>query len=329
MKNLIFLIVLIPSCLLGDELNPDSIKSHCEAFGGKWKANKCIDRLEFQQKAIRSRSGANRKQWCEARGGKYINHQNYIPLPTGGRCVDVKFEQGVTRLENPQLEKFQVHQDVIRECITSGLIQNNKCDVMATNEEHWYNYTEDSEYYMAPLVGAIGEIVRFANKAFYNYKGEKEEEILVSELKDYMKDGLSSCQKACVVKCATSQVLNYSSSNKTKLKGVADLYDERIGECTEFQSVANDLGRKLGVDVRSMSGPGHAYNAFKIDGLWYYGEPQSKDCSFYHSTHTADEYQTVFGLTPEQLNSKREISKGTIVDDSPRQSGKGTTVRIE
>lgn len=93
---------------------------------------------------------------------------------------------------------------------------------------------------------------------------------------------LSSCQKACVVKCITA---NYLTWTETKNPGPAtgspcQVANSGKGECWAFASLADDLNDHLGLKSQSVANVGHAYNKIKFGNKWYYSEPQDSSCRF-------------------------------------------------
>ena len=100
-------------------------------------------------------------------------------------------------------------------------------------------------------------------------------------LKDTSKN-LNDCQKSCLVKCATSNILNYHHYEKTKQGAVYDVYEDGVGVCTEYQKVGWDLAKALGLKMKYAFGYGHAFLKFKINGKWIFGDPQDPDCNFFY-----------------------------------------------
>jgi hypothetical protein len=92
---------------------------------------------------------------------------------------------------------------------------------------------------------------------------------------------MNDCQMSCLIKCASSAILDWEQNAHTKWGPTDNSYTGNTGVCTEFARVAGDLGTTFGVNVRTAFGPGHAFNSFEINGRWYYGEPQNGNCRFF------------------------------------------------
>ena len=283
------------------EVNPSKVKEHCEAFHGQWNENtkKCVDRLEYQQEPISN----DAKQWCETRGGSFIKTRR------GMRCRGTDSKQGLKRFPSFQARKYKVHEDVERSCLRTKKILNAKCTVSATDDMSiGYDYTNKSNHAVNILEQMISNSIRKYNQIHYNYKGEVERKLLVSTLRNFVStNNLNSCQKACLLKCAASNVLKYSLGKETKYGGIADIYDKRVGDFTEYRSIANHLGKELDIPIFGMSGPGHAFNYFKIDGSWYYGDPQHSDCKFFHTKSTLSKYQRFFSKEGNEYDGSRTL----------------------
>ena len=101
---------------------------------------------------------------------------------------------------------------------------------------------------------------------------------------------LNDCQKSCLVKCLTNQILREHRFNlRTKFGNTPWAYLDGTGECTEFSRVADELNHVVGVSSRTSSGAGtstsapfHAFNKVKIDGEWFFSEPQNENCHFFY-----------------------------------------------
>ncbi|HAZ11383.1 MAG: hypothetical protein A2X86_20110 [Bdellovibrionales bacterium GWA2_49_15] len=93
---------------------------------------------------------------------------------------------------------------------------------------------------------------------------------------------LNGCQKACLVKCAASHVLGYQANHlPTKFGATVRVYEDGVGECTEYQKVTWDLGAALAVPVSYAHGHGHEFNSYQINGEIVYGDSQSDSCTFF------------------------------------------------
>jgi hypothetical protein len=101
---------------------------------------------------------------------------------------------------------------------------------------------------------------------------------LRSEAKKY---SMNSFEKASLVTCAVFSLVNYKPNISTKLGSIYDIYEEGEGICTEMTAIALDLGRALGLKVRSMvSNQDHNWPEYKITGTWYVMDPTSNSYEF-------------------------------------------------
>ncbi len=93
---------------------------------------------------------------------------------------------------------------------------------------------------------------------------------------------LSSCQKACVVKCVTANYITYEHSNKTGINqdSACQAANSGKGVCRAFSNLADNLMDGLGLKSNSISSNGHAYNKVQFNNKWYYSEPQDPECRF-------------------------------------------------
>lgn len=93
---------------------------------------------------------------------------------------------------------------------------------------------------------------------------------------------LSSCQKACVVKCVTANYITYEHSNKTGINqdSACQAANSGKGVCRAFSNLADNLMDGLGLKSNSVSSNGHAYNKVQFNNKWYYSEPQDSECRF-------------------------------------------------
>lgn len=296
---LAFIHLFFISHSFGLDLSPDLNEDHCNSFSGEWVKGKCIDRLEFQQKMISGRE--NIIQWCHARGG------NYSKSRRGSKCLNEKSTQGLRKYPVRISAKYQVYRDVMKSCLFLQDMPHQKCEVLKANENSSnYDYTNNPSVFGSTVVALVSSVIQSANEIRSTTVGKKERDYLMSSLKDWVyKYKFNSCQKACLVKCASSKVLEYSTEDETKVLSINDIYNKRRGECTEFMRVAIDIGDVLGVPIKIAVGAGHAFNSFKIDGQWYYGEPQDHKCEFYHSLITQSKYEDVMGDSEKKYDGER------------------------
>ena len=94
---------------------------------------------------------------------------------------------------------------------------------------------------------------------------------------------LSACQKACVVKCITSNYIVYQHSNEGGINqdSACQAANSGRGICRAFANLADYLMDDLGLQSQSRAMPGHAYNKIRLNNRWYYGEPQDSECRFF------------------------------------------------
>lgn len=108
----------------------------------------------------------------------------------------------------------------------------------------------------------------------------------LAELRKYThklvkKKPLSNCQKACVVKCVTSNYLKYDSQEHGATKmSACQAANKGKGDCKAFSNLADHLLDSLGVPSRSVASATHAFNKVKLNGKWFIMEPQQSDCRF-------------------------------------------------
>ncbi len=84
------------------------------------------------------------------------------------------------------------------------------------------------------------------------------------------------------MKCASSKILDFGHGFSS-WASVKSIYEEGKGVCTEFNRVFDDLAGKLGIPSRTKYSHAHAYNKVKIDGEWYYTDPQDSSCTFFYA----------------------------------------------
>lgn len=107
---------------------------------------------------------------------------------------------------------------------------------------------------------------------------------IISLLDNYFNEAkVTSCQKACIIKCASANILEYQLNENTRYEHAKKVYEEEEGVCTEFSVVFDDLAAQFDLPSKRIANVEmrHAYNKVKIDGEWVYLEPQSPSCDFY------------------------------------------------
>ncbi|EPZ51127.1 transglutaminase-like protein [Bacteriovorax sp. BAL6_X] len=179
-------------------------------------------------------------------------------------------------------------------CIESIDWSNKKCS-LAFDQQYNLDSVESAfstffNFVEGPLIDAIAYADILVEEAMTwedsprrieREKGKKLKSKVLKSIKSADK-GLSSCQKACLVKCVTSNYLEYSA-NFSKFINTDDIFNNAKGVCTEFSDLAEYLGDELGIEVRVATAitKKHAYNQIKIDDRWFSFEPQSERCEFY------------------------------------------------
>jgi len=313
------------------ELMPETNQSHCEAFGGtwfqpclrlhpslpayagglgglpppgcaEWGNYRCVDRLEYQQKAVQSSNDKfGTEQFCKNRGGEWIRKNR------GYLCDRPASKQGLQRHQLPTalLADQSAYQSVLAACINQPDINKKTCRVSSSSKTNsWFAYTEatskvGSAYWTAifSVTGTLASL--FGGSSNYGRR-------LIHSSIEHAMVGLSSCQKACLVKCATSKTLSFSRDERGQpsgdhtLSSLETLYCDGKGTCMEFSRVAKDISANTSTKADIAIGIGippklnHSYNYFEIDGQIYLGEPQNASCDFYHTPNTLKAYKDEF-----------------------------------
>ncbi len=151
------------------------------------------------------------------------------------------------------------------------------------------------------------------NQKFAKY--EEDGVSILNEISDDISDftnnkNLNDCQKACLLKCTTSEYLTheyYAGDDMVAFSYGGDdgvstgiqehgsfglMLKERVGVCFDFSVLYQKLADKNGVNSKSIDSirfkgkdgleTGHAFNTVEIDGKLYKSEPQSSRCEFYY-----------------------------------------------
>ena len=165
-------------------------------------------------------------------------------------------------------------------------------------------YTDSVSNILYPVVNTVGkgsgDIAQILHESLKNvgsivYRdtpGGVKRAKIVSMLKEKIaQKSLKTCQKACLLKCASSNILKYESSI-SKYGSTKYAYSCEKGVCTEFSDVFDDLASMFNIPSRSSGSikEGHAFNKIKIQGKWVYLEPQSNQCRFY--TNNPESFST-------------------------------------
>ena len=101
------------------------------------------------------------------------------------------------------------------------------------------------------------------------------------EVKKYR---LNQFEKASLVNCSVMMIVDYKSNTSTKLGSLYQIYEKGEGICTEMTSVAIDLGRSIGLQMRSMiSDEDHNWPEYRLNGSWFILDPTSNGYTFFES----------------------------------------------
>jgi hypothetical protein len=174
-------------------------------------------------------------------------------------------------------------------------------------------------YTTTEFKAVLGEVKPYVLRQEHR-EGSIKRDTIIKMLKETSK-GLNDCQKSCLFKCATSNILNYHDYDKTKFGSVYDVYEDGVGVCSEYQKVGWDLAQELGLNAKYAFGTGHGFLKFKINGEWVFGDPQSPNCDFFYR-----QSQDVPDFTVEQ--NQRVINDGRITI-LPRSSSEIEKFEIE
>jgi hypothetical protein len=116
-------------------------------------------------------------------------------------------------------------------------------------------------------------------------KGKKIRDWTIQTIKQEINQRrLNNFEKASLVNCAVFMLVNYKSNLSTKLGSVLEIYEKGEGICTEMTAVALDLGRAVGLKVRSViSNEDHNWPEYLINGTWYILDPTANNFIFLES----------------------------------------------
>lgn len=149
--------------------------------------------------------------------------------------------------------------------------------------------TEPSMKFLASIEKIYYELIKEeapANSDEYK-KAKATRSLIKNKITDITNGSqMNSCQKACLIKCVTSNYIEYEIPQMSlKNIHIEEVYTSGKGKCTEFAMMANDLSDNLGLQTRVVSNfrERHAYNQILIDNQWFQFEPQSDSCEFFIS----------------------------------------------
>jgi hypothetical protein len=92
---------------------------------------------------------------------------------------------------------------------------------------------------------------------------------------------LSTCQKACLVLCASSHLLKYNQSILAHFESVSKTLNNGDAVCVGFSKVAAYFGEELGLSVLPVSSDNHEFIQLQLNGTTWYAEPQTNFCRFF------------------------------------------------
>lgn len=198
------------------------------------------------------------------------------------------------------------YKQVMNNCLKRKNWAEVKCNVKDLPEEEGYHETFMGTYsinVLTVLLEVYDEILDIGQVYLnipYISSGDSEHLLDRPELKkaayktailDFRKrnQNLNGCQRACVVKCVTSNLLDFDEIASTKFGRVEDMIDKELGECTEYARVAQFVGRHMGVHTELVGSSVHAFVGFRINGERYFSEPQEPECNFFSPRKSTSE----------------------------------------
>lgn len=167
--------------------------------------------------------------------------------------------------------------------------EKTRCQVL-DESPHGQDYKAESAFTsgvvdLGGLLGTLSEQMENINNPQQSCFGDRSN---LARLTRYThgiinKKKLSSCQKACVVKCVTANYIKYDPNYKEtgiNIDSPCQVANSGKGVCRAFSNMADHLLDSLGFESRGVASKGHAYNRVKINKKWYYLEPQDPECRF-------------------------------------------------
>ncbi len=320
LKSLSILFVVISTLVpfeiaLASSLDPDKIEAHCEAFDGSW-VRKCLERglfgcqtwgafsckgrVEYQVKALKDQE----VEFCQKRGGTW---QEKMIKRRGSEknihvCVGAKTDVGSERilLTGEELGEAPAYQDVMQGCVKARDWSSAKCFVVDSAKAGGdFDYT-DAPNTLLKAIYVPGDLINRSAKGvlpeILNPMSSQPRRLIHAAL-SHASQGLNSCQRACLTKCAASKILDYTYDDdgeptmSKKGASLDNLYCTREGICSEFTLIANNVAKATRSKTATVVGKEHAFNSFIINGETLLGEPQSSSCYFFHSKNSLESYK--------------------------------------
>ncbi len=95
---------------------------------------------------------------------------------------------------------------------------------------------------------------------------------------------LSACKRACLANCIAAHSMEYVAESNIRSLVPADSLARGFGNCQHFSTMSSYLSHYLGnqytLAVGSLS-MGHQFVATRLNGRWWYSEPQNDQCRFF------------------------------------------------
>lgn len=155
-------------------------------------------------------------------------------------------------------------------------------DYRMSRPEHYFGRAL-LKIFQLPVEGALYTRRQFEGATPAEVKLER----LVRELQKYAKEeNLNTWQRACLAKCASTHLLKYLHSDETTMMVLpANIVEKGLGSCKQYSFLGEYIGLSLNVPTKIVGESdegegGHAYLKMKIDGKYYYAEPQNDRCEF-------------------------------------------------
>jgi len=210
-------------------------------------------------------------------------------------------------------EQLQQRKDNLRDLCISNTFEMKEC----VYRENDYSYkpstvrkilTKPTSAVANAAGTAISRLWQYENGIWdpedKNYEDQKAAATYYDQTKVLLanklgREDLTSCQKACLALCFTSQIISYKDNDIAGYQSTQLSVERGEGVCRDYSEIALKYLEQVGVDSRIVYGAkvsrsaageitekaGHAWVAVKIDGKEYFVEPQSPVCNFYPSTY--------------------------------------------
>lgn len=181
---------------------------------------------------------------------------------------------------------------VLRQCFMGRDWSNQEVSIEGAGKylTRWYDVPGNVLKLYPPMVTRF-ETLNHARKSVFSvdtqYKNAYRQMGLLAKYIEWNgeklpEDNLREFRKGCMALCISSNYLTYEIRPSTKLGSMSKKINDRKGDCTVFAEFTDYLASLAGIESRVVLSTGlwHGYVQFKINGKWYYAEPQSSACSF-------------------------------------------------